>query len=115
MFNVRYVVLLATNMERSIRFYRDIVGLQPIEMSEWWAEFDTGGARLALCPGEAATPKAGGAFVQLSCADLQVAVDALRERGAQVDEPAIEEGMEYPTARLYDPDGALLVLDGEGD
>lgn len=37
-----------SNMEASLAFYRDLLGLEPVYTSDHWTEFDLGNGRLAL-------------------------------------------------------------------
>ena len=37
-----------SDMERSVAFYRDVLGLKPGYVSEHWSEFDLGNGKLAL-------------------------------------------------------------------
>ncbi|MEO8451738.1 MAG: VOC family protein [Gemmatimonadota bacterium] len=45
---LRYVTLIVRDLRDSVRFYRDLLGIRLIEESRTAAEFDTGGATLAL-------------------------------------------------------------------
>ena len=45
---VNYAIVYVSDMSRSVRFYRDIVGLPLRFESPEWTEFDTEGATLAL-------------------------------------------------------------------
>jgi lactoylglutathione lyase len=42
-----YAILFAADLERSIHFYRDIIGV-PLRFTDSYAEFDTEGAKFAL-------------------------------------------------------------------
>ena len=44
------VILLVSNMKRSIRFYRDTLGMDLKQESKDWTEFSTRGTVLALHP-----------------------------------------------------------------
>lgn len=45
---VNYAIVFVSDMESSIEFYRDIIGLPLKFQSPHWTEFDTSGATLAL-------------------------------------------------------------------
>ena len=42
------VIVHVDDMTRMTSFYRDVLGLRPDVVSEWWTTFPTGGATLAL-------------------------------------------------------------------
>jgi len=107
---LKTVVLPVPNMDAAVAFYRDVLGLAPASVSPWWSELDTGGVRVALHPAHPGLRVA----LQLVCPDLEAAVAGLRARGVPVEGPRVEEGMDYPTATLTAPDGATVVLEGEG-
>ncbi len=45
---VNYVIVFVSDMDRSVAFYRDVIGLQLKFASPAWTEFATDGATLAL-------------------------------------------------------------------
>ena len=48
-----FAIVFVSDMERSVAFYRDVIGLTLRFESPGWTEFDTGGATLALHASEA--------------------------------------------------------------
>lgn len=40
-----------SDMDRSVAFYRDLLGMKVKSLSAWWSEFDLGNGTLALHPG----------------------------------------------------------------
>jgi lactoylglutathione lyase len=46
--NLTYAIVFVSDMNRSVSFYRDVVGLPLRYESPEWSEFATGGATLAL-------------------------------------------------------------------
>ena len=52
-----YVMIIVSDMHRSVAFYRDTLGLRLKFESPGWSEFETGATTLALHPG---TRAAGG-------------------------------------------------------
>ena len=45
-----YAIVFVSDMQRSVMFYRDVLGLPLRFEGSGWTEFDTGGATLALHP-----------------------------------------------------------------
>jgi catechol 2,3-dioxygenase-like lactoylglutathione lyase family enzyme len=51
MFNrISAVILLVSNMEKSIEFYKDVLGMEVKQQAEDWVEFSKHGTVLALHP-----------------------------------------------------------------
>jgi lactoylglutathione lyase len=50
--HLNYAIVFVSDMARSVRFYRDIIGIPVKFESPVWTEFVTGGATLALHLGE---------------------------------------------------------------
>jgi catechol 2,3-dioxygenase-like lactoylglutathione lyase family enzyme len=115
------VRLLVEDIERSLAFYRDVVGL-PVQLtipSGVYVEFDTGEATLALYRRDLMEGIAGGGgargrdqvAVILRAADVDAEVARLRAAGASFEtEPHDQEAWGLRVAHLRDPDGNLLEL-----
>jgi methylmalonyl-CoA/ethylmalonyl-CoA epimerase len=112
------VALRATDLDASIAFYRDVLGLRYIARFDppGLAFFDLGGVRLLLEAGSA-----GEAVLYYTVPDLDAACDALRAAGAPVaHEPALVHrdddgtfgapGEEEWMAFAHDPSGNILGL-----
>ena len=56
---VNYAILFVSDMERSLIFYRDVLGMPVHFTSPGWTEFVTEGATLALHLGDAASAAVG--------------------------------------------------------
>ncbi len=56
---VNYVIVFVSDMDRSVAFYRDVIGLQLKFASSAWTEFATDGATLALHTSHGPTDTAG--------------------------------------------------------
>jgi catechol 2,3-dioxygenase-like lactoylglutathione lyase family enzyme len=102
---VDHVYYWTSDLDRSIGFYTDVVGLPLIRRDgDEWAEFDGGSIRLALHGTDAAAPPMSGTIV-LRVPDLDAARWTLIERGATFDEH-IGEVEGYARFALFrDPDG----------
>jgi catechol-2,3-dioxygenase len=118
------IVLIVDNVERSARFYREVVGLAPEnEPENDWAWFWAGepgrAQRVALHNGpllfEESSPLPEGerwgkvhyAF-NVPRARLDEAVDHVLEQGTEVYGPVHFDWMEALSYYFYDPDGNLL-------
>jgi lactoylglutathione lyase len=115
---VDYVMVIVSDMGRSVAFYRDILGLRLKFESPGWSEFETGATTLALHPGTRAAgdaaatqagPVAGTCSLGFSVSDVNATYAELRERGARFAMPPTErlnEGIRL--AVCTDPDGLAI-------
>ncbi len=113
---VDYVMVIVSDMRRSVAFYRDNLGLPLKFESPDWTEFQTGATTLALhgggkprAPGASASGEAkdaGTCSIGFSVSDLQTTFDKLRARGVTFVMPPTErEGEGIKLAVALDPDG----------
>ena len=79
MTTLQYVIVFVSNMDRSIAFYRDILGFPVKHQSPKWTEFGTEGITLALDladphdhPHTHATTPAGHSQIGLTVSNLEV-------------------------------------------
>src|SRR5688500_15513284 len=98
------------DMDRSVSFYRDALGLQlRLREGEDWAEFDVGGTTLALHGMYAGhAPPQAGATVVFEVDDLDAAMRLLGSKGVRFGDVA-----QAPTGRFasfWDPDGNMMQL-----
>ena len=102
-----------SSMDRSVEFYRDVLGLKPGLVTPHWSSFDMGnGVMVALHPLiEGATDPFGtvgkGWYLGVACADLIALQKKLREAGVFVE----EEFHSVPGGQILtfaDPDGNPL-------
>lgn len=94
--------------QRSIAFYRDVLGLEPTDINA-----EGRGAEFTLADGTTFgvyrpdEPKSGAA-VMFAVSDIQAALPRFRERGAQLSEP-----QESPVCFMsvgVDPDGNTVII-----
>ncbi len=111
------MTVLVSNMDRSVRFYKDILGLRPRTVSDEWSEFSLGGASLALHPGRQAGPAnlengtdASTVHIAFAVSDIERACEELRTKGVVVDGPRVLGDLP-PMATFSDPDGLSLGLE----
>jgi len=113
---VDYVMVIVSDMRRSVEFYRDKIGLPLKFESPDWTEFQTGDTTLALHGGgrpraprasaDGEAQDAGTCSIGFSVDDLEASYDQLRSRGVTFIMPPTErreEGIKLAVA--LDPDG----------
>jgi catechol 2,3-dioxygenase-like lactoylglutathione lyase family enzyme len=106
-----HVYYWVTDMDRSVRFYQDVVGLRLLGRHDSnWAELDAGSVRLALhATREGAPVSTGGAAAAFRVEDLDATQGALRTRGVEFVHQGEVEG--YGRFALFpDPDGNLIEV-----
>ena len=111
---IAVIMLGVTDLEKSILFYRDRLGLKLTMQFEGFAFFDAGGLALALTLG---LPKAtgrgpGATEVVFGVEHVRAAYDALRTQGVDFfQDPRQISGPNWG-ANFYDPAGHILSIFG---
>ena len=116
-----YVVLVVGDLDRSLRFYRDLLGLPLGHRSGSFAQLATGTTRVALYerPAMASTlgrelespsPDAPGFELGFKVDDCDAAYGELVAGGATPDVPPTDRPWGQRTAYVRDPDGHLVEL-----
>jgi lactoylglutathione lyase len=105
------VILLVSNMEKSIRFYNEILELPVRTRSKDWTEFFNNDTVLALHPArKKKTLKTGsGTLVGFEVTDLDSTVKKLKEKRVKF----FKRPKEEPFGRhaiVQDPDGHLISI-----
>jgi len=112
------LVIYVSDMERSVAFYRDILGLPLKFSSPGWSEFNNSGTTLALHrhlnPGgedvQAAHAAAGQATLIFVVDDLQATYETLKAEGAHFSMEPQKQPTGLTFAILPDPDGFTVTL-----
>jgi lactoylglutathione lyase len=113
---ISYAMVFVTDMARSVKFYRDVVGLPLKFESPYWTEFATEGTTLALHPTTMTAPAppagdgepAGTCRIGFSVADLDALHAKLVAAGVTCVQPPREQsGARISTYR--DPDGLTFA------
>jgi len=111
-----FVLYEVSDIERSIEFYRDTLGLE-LELfiaDVQWAEFKAEPTTLGLFNpkdfrSEAPEPKTGGASIYLAMEDVNAAIEELKAKGVSI----VYGPMETPVcwmAAVLDPDGNVIGM-----
>jgi lactoylglutathione lyase len=106
-----YIIKFVTDMDKSIKFYRDILGLRIKMQSDKWTEFDTGATILAL---HLTTEKkiAGNIQLGFSTKNIDEAIAELRSKNVEIpSEPRSLHGVKL--AEFIDGDGSPCTLSGK--
>ena len=105
------VILLVSNMEKSVKFYKDTLGLPIKSKSKDWTEFFKNDTVLALHPARKKNGiKTGSAMlVGFEVSDLESAVKELKTKGVKFFKKLTEEPF-GKHAIIKDPDGHLISI-----
>jgi len=105
------IILLVSNMEKSIRFYRDTLGIPIKSKSKDWTEFFNRDTVLALHPAtKKSNMKTGsGMLVGFEVSDLDSTVDELMRKRVKFFKKPKEEPF-GKHAIVQDPDGHLVSI-----
>ena len=104
------VLIIVSDMNRSVAFYRDVLGLKLQFQSSGWSQFDVGGVGLGLHPpGEHAhvNPKSGISF-GFTSPDLEKTLADLAKHNVQVIQR--EQNEHVNVAVVADPDGYGVMI-----
>ena len=101
----------ARDLERTLHFYRDTLGLKVLHQTDEWLEFEIGEQRLAFQKIDSSHEPVptGGGVVWLETHDIQKAVKSLKVEGVRF----LEGVQEYPYGKLahfVDSEGNTLGL-----
>lgn len=112
---VDYIMIVVSDMSRSVAFYRDVLGLPLKFETPEWTEFQTGPTTLALHGGGASKEKeednhgtkyAGSCSIGFDVKDVEVTYRELKEKGVLFVMPPMQrEGEGIKLAVCVDPDG----------
>ncbi len=110
---IDFVFLNVSDFKKSLRFYKDVLGLKKIsEYKGAWAEFDVGNVTLALGTygkGPSAKNRKNSTSIALAVQDIEGALKELKKKGITIVQPLQEHGVCF-MAMVADPDGNELIL-----
>ena len=110
-----HVILYVSDLDASVSFYRDVVGLPYRFTDAGYAEFGTGETRFALfeqrraewLTGGPVQPGRGGEVV-LVVEDVDAVASALRARGVSLLAEPADRPWGHRTVHVADPDGFVV-------
>jgi lactoylglutathione lyase len=114
-----YVILFASDLERSVAFYRDVIGLPFKLEGDGYVEFATQGTRFGLYDrnrlGELTghdpeVPGRPGGEVVFVVEDVDAEAERLRAAGVVILRGPVDRPWGHRTLHLEDPDGFVVEL-----
>jgi lactoylglutathione lyase len=104
------VILLVSDMDKSIKFYRDVLELPIKNTSSEWVEFFSSGTVLALHPSKSKNrTKNSGVLVGFMVSDLEPVATKLKDKKVEFFKEPKEESF-GKHAIIADPDGHLISI-----
>ena len=100
-----YVILFVVDLERSVAFYRDVVGLEFRLAGDGYVEFTTQGARFGLYDRNRLEELTGQGIE-----DVDAEAARLRAAGAAILSGPVDRVWGHRTLHLEDPDGFVVEL-----
>lgn len=105
------LMIVVSDMERSVRFYRDVLGLTMLFQQNNWSQFDAGNIIIGLHPvgEEVKVGPTSGCTFGIYVDDIVKSVSELKNRGGHIAvEPRTEPFGRW--ALLKDPDGYNIQI-----
>jgi len=109
---LKYIIEFVADMDRTVKFYRDVVGLTLKFESPEWSEFATGETSLALHPASEKN-RAGTYDVGFTVKDLQESYRQMQTRGVKFLMPPTKQDFGGSLAQFLDTEGAHPSLGSE--
>jgi len=102
---LNYVIQFVSDMDRAVKFYRDVLGLPLRFESPGWSEFSTGETSLALHP---ASEKRAAGSVELgfTVANIEQFHQEMAAKGVQFSMPPTKQDFGGVLAQFLDSEGA---------
>jgi hydroxymethylpyrimidine/phosphomethylpyrimidine kinase len=104
-----YVVLFCGDFDASLRFYRNLLGLEAEQQTAGFALLSAGPVRLGLHAARLGQISHG-VNLHFEVADLETAVRTLTARGIAFEGPPRQEPWGAQVARMADPDGNVVEI-----
>jgi lactoylglutathione lyase len=103
--HLRYVIKFVADMDKAVKFYRDVVGLTLKFESPGWSEFATGETTLALHPASEKNP-AGKVELGFAVADVEAFYRDMSTKGVLFSMPPKKQDFGGVLAQFVDSEGA---------
>ncbi len=102
---LKYIIEFVADMDRAVKFYRDVVGLPLKFESPGWTEFATGDTSFALRPASEKN-RAGTYDVGFTVKDLHEFYEQMQAKGVQFPMPPTKQDFGGSLAQFVDTEGA---------
>ncbi len=106
---LNYAIEFVADMNRAVKFYRDVIGLRLKFESPGWSEFATGDTTLALHPASPKNP-AGKVELGFNVVDLQKFYEDMRAKGVKFPMPPTKQDFGGTLAQFEDSEGAHVSV-----
>ena len=106
-----HVIEFVADMDRAVKFYRDVIGLTLKFQSPGWSEFATGETTLALHPASDKNP-AGKVEIGLTADDLHRFHSEMAAKGVRFSMPPKQQDFGGALAQFFDSEGAAVTVSG---
>jgi lactoylglutathione lyase len=103
--SLNYAIEFVADMNRAVKFYRDVIGLPLKFESPGWSEFATGDTTLALHPASQKNP-AGKVELGFNVVDLKKFYEDMRAKGVKFPMPPTKQDFGGTLAQFEDSEGA---------
>jgi len=101
---LNYVIEFVAEMDRAVKFYRDVLGLSLKLQSPGWSEFSTGETSLGLHPASEKNP-AGSIELGFNVANLEKFHQEMTAKGVQFSMPPTKQDFGGSLAQFIDSEG----------
>ena len=102
---LNYVIKFVADMDRAVKFYRDVLGLPLQFQSPGWSEFATGETTLGLHPASQNNP-AGTVELGFSVANLEKFHQEMTAKSVQFSMPPTKQDFGGVLAQFVDSEGS---------
>ena len=108
------VILAVKDLDKSLAFYHELIGLPIKNQRRSWVDLGTSGGLLSLHPASLTAEHIGGSIdngitIGFLVGDVKSSVDELREKGVTIHREIVEREA-GKNAVVLDPDGYLISL-----
>jgi predicted enzyme related to lactoylglutathione lyase len=101
---LNYVIEFVADMDRAVKFYRDVLGLALKFQSPGWSEFKTGATSLGLHPASEKNP-AGSIELGFNVANLEKFHQEMSAKGVHFSMPPTKQDFGGMLAQFVDSEG----------
>jgi lactoylglutathione lyase len=106
---LNYVIKFVADMDRAVKFYRDVLGLPLKFQSPGWSEFVTGETALGLHPASEKNPT-GSVQLGFSVTSLEKFYQEMTARGVQFSMPPTNQDFGGVLAQFVDSEGGCCSV-----